>query len=224
MERSSVSSLSKHGSGGGVGGGGGGGGGGGLCGEYTQMWELRRSQPLSTHTVISTDSGLDVAPGPCAGNGGAGTGGGVGPACCSGVKTTFSTFKPSGECPYERPHLVAMEAMLAAQNVDHVPYYFEYDPPLEEEAGGGGGGGVSDNRDTTGTKRPDLLSNSNRKNAAPADAANAGGGGKAEAATLRIVPCQKTSPRDLCDHCARHPCIDKALDDNVTSNLQAQSL
>lgn len=235
MERSSVSSLSKHGGGGGSVGGG---GGGGLCGEYTQMWELRRSQPLSTHTVISTDSGLDTASVACTAPLTGGGGGGA-PACCSSVKTNFSTFKPSNECPYERPHLVAMEAMLAAsQNHDHVPYYFEYEPPLEDESGGvtvgggggGGGGGVlglGGSADSRDGKRPDLLSNSNRKNASStAPASEVGSGAKPDAATLRRVPCQKTNgsgPRDVCDHCAMHPCIDKALEES-TINVQAQSL
>ena len=212
VERNSVSSLSKHGGGGS---GGSGGGGGGLCGEYTQMWELRRSQPLATHTVINADSGLD--PAPCGGSL-AGTGA-LPSACCPNVKTTFSTFKPSSECPYERPHLVAMEAMLAAQNADHVPYYFEYDPPREgpdQQAEG-------NRADGTSTKRPDLLSSSNRK---PAEGAAAkASGSKPENGSLRRVPGQKSSNnmRDLCDHCAMHPCIDKVIDEtSITS--QAQSL
>lgn len=160
-------------------------------GEYTQMWELRRSQALAAHA--SGASGANAAE--CAAENPYGgtlsiTSTTTLPLnCCNNKTTSFSTFKPRPEHTYEvsRPHMqVGMDAILR-QSLQGMPVYFEYDPngePCCEHS-----------------SRPDLLSDSNNPYGTREEMEREAGLHRCPG---RNAHDGSASMRELCDHCAVH--------------------
>ena len=166
--------------------------------DYTQMWELRRSQPLlqpsgepNTDGVPSQQSASTIAA----------------PACCN--KTTFITFKPR-EPIYERSRFSA----LLHKNLNGVPLYFEYEPGASGDRPASQGPG-----DNT-YKRPDLITNSGRR---ASDASQASG---AVPRTVKFRDDRRCAEgqRDMCDHCALHASSERILDEPSSPPASDQSV
>ena len=166
--------------------------------DYTQMWELRRSQPLlqpsgepNTDGVPSQQSASTIAA----------------PACCN--KTTFITFKPR-EPIYERSRFSA----LLHKNLNGVPLYFEYEPGASGDRPASQGPG-----DNT-YKRPDLITNSGRR---ASDASQASG---AVPRTVKFRDDRRCAEgqRDMCDHCALHASSERILDEPSSPPAGDQSV
>ncbi len=181
---------------------------GGNChGEYTQMWELRRSQAGLGQQVMGSDSGLDstYSTGTASISGQPATL----PTCCGNSKTTFITFKPR-EPIYDRGRY-GINTLMPKNVNGGVPFggvYFELDPSVDRHT-------ESDSADDT-YKRPDLITNSAKKNG--------------EAMSLKSNTlsknncsdrqCNNGGLRDLCDHCVLHPVVDNKPKDDSESSVQ----